>query len=117
MRKPNIVLAICLLVCVAAADELTWELPTEDINGNYIDSRYLTTSLYWRHPNDEWVNAGVIPGTSLSLLGADAGCYHIRLTATRTDTTPHMESLPSNEVYYCTPTELPPNPPTAVGTD
>jgi hypothetical protein len=116
MLRPNLVWGACLLVSIACADELTWVMPTEDINGSYIDPNSLYATLYWGYSNSEWQSAGKVE-SPIVLDGVAAGCYYLRVTATRTDTSPEMESGPSNVAYYCTRTELPPLPPTNAGTD
>jgi hypothetical protein len=115
MIRANIVLAICLLVSIAAADELSWIEPTEDINGNYIDPVDIVIQLYWGYTNSDWNKSIIMKGSPADLAAVPPGCYYFALTAVRTDTEPYMESEFSEIVYYCTPGDLPPSAPADVG--
>jgi hypothetical protein len=117
MIRASRVLALCLLVSIAIADELSWKVIPEDKNGNYIDRDDIIVVLYWGYSNSEWNYAGPMGESPVSFTNVAPGCYYLALIAVRTDTDPYMASPPSDIVHYCTPGEAPPIPPTDVGTD
>jgi hypothetical protein len=121
VRVVRILSAVLILFLVLVQstfpDELNWVMPTEDINGNYIAPENLYANLYWGYNGDDWNPAGRMPDPPISLDDVAPGCYYLALTAVRTDTEVALESVGSNAFYYCTDTELSPNPPINVGPD
>ena len=113
-----------ILAGAVQADSLTWTAPLTDEGGVALDPTVLYYKLYWGYAQTDYSFSGDHPSDarSIDLDGVPAGCYYLSLTAVRTDTSPELESVQSDSVYYCAgqptgppaPTEVTkPNPPEA----
>ena len=83
------------------AQVLSWSEVTTDISGNPIDSSSIYYKLYYNLGSPPFIYASDVSQNYVDLSQAPEGCYNLRVTAVRTDSSPELESDPSPEVYGC----------------
>lgn len=83
------------------AQTLTWSEVTHDTDDLPIPSGSIYYKLYYNTGQPPFIYTSDVSDISVDLSQAPEGCYNLRVTAVRTDTTPPLESAPSQEVFGC----------------
>jgi len=109
-RFESLLFALILLIWLMAhnvqaqqLDQLIWEAPTTDEAGEPLAGVPLTFNLYGRVAGDDFPLAPqqAYDSSPADLSAAPKGCYDLYLTAVRMDSTPPLESAPSNMITAC----------------
>ena len=102
MLKHRLQFIIFLLFPTSAlAQVLTWSPVTTDTGGNSINPSAIYYKLYYNLGSPPFLYASDHDAAYIDLQYAPEGCYNLRVTAVRTDSSPELESSPSDAVYAC----------------
>ena len=101
MLKNKLLFIILLYAPALYAQVLTWSPVTSDTSDNPIDPAAIYYKLYYNMGSLPFLYASDHAETFVDLTFAPEGCYNLRVTAVRTDSSQELESDPSKSVYAC----------------